>query len=165
MFYVLNFQTHNFSSCNTAADVYTVVAMALNDGVMPDELEIINGSDSDVRMTPFAFEEMCKSLGIECYRINMTCWPYHQGEEKHIATNRFFLTKEQADECIRELIQQKLDLFNEQHQKEDVLDSDGNVVGQEYPFRCDPDGEHPNAILFWDGDDYRFVVEYDVVMV
>ena len=66
----------------------------------------------------------------------------------------------EAMETIEQAVKSELICLNDlesdsPREKVAVEDSDGNVVGCDYPFRADFDGDNHCIIRFWDGDDYH----------
>lgn len=105
------------------------------------------------------------------YRVVLTCWdpgehmPYpddFSGVELSL-----FESEHAAREAIEKAVKDELTTLNwldsdEPREKEPIEDSDGNIIGFDYPFRGDEDGDHVNIVRFWDGDDYQEVTAYDI---
>ena len=109
------------------------------------------------------------------YRVVLTCWDY--GEPLPCADDlsgvkfSLFETEEAAIETIERCVNQELVNLNniesdKPMEKVPVLDSDGNVVCYDYPFRSDFESEeHKGVVRFWDGDDYQNVTAYNIYEV
>ena len=95
------------------------------------------------------------------YRVVLTCWdpgeaPY--ADDLSGVKLSLFETEHAAREAIEGCVEQELITLNwleddEPREKEPIEDSDGNIIGYDYPFRGDDCGDHTNIIRFWDGDD------------
>lgn len=99
---------------------------------------------------------------MECYRVVLSCWDYGNPESYSDAITRFFDSELQAREAIAKSVADELKTLNSGREKVPVEDSDGKVIGYDYDFRADENGNHANVIRFWDGDDYQNVTAYDV---
>lgn len=108
------------------------------------------------------------------FRVVLTCWDY--GEDVPCADDlsgvklSLFKTMDAALETIERCVEQELINLNDiesdsPREKSPVLDSDGNIVSYEYPFRGDFDGEDSGVVRFWDGDDYQNVTAYNIYEV
>lgn len=97
------------------------------------------------------------------YRIVLTCWD--KGIEKPYA-DCFLNTYdsfELALESIETSVKDELETLNSSREKLLIEDSDGNIVGYEYPFRADyQDEEYDYVVRFWDGNDYQNVTGYKI---
>ena len=104
------------------------------------------------------------------YRVVLTCWdpgekPY--ADDLSGVKLSLFDNEHEARVAIEGCVKQELATLNwlesdEPREKEPVEDSDGNIVGYDYPFRADDCADHTNIIRFWDGDDYKPVTAYDI---
>lgn len=104
------------------------------------------------------------------YRVVLTCWdpgekPY--SDDLSGVKLSLFETEHAARVAIEGCVKQELIDLNwlesdEPREKEPIEDSDGNIIGYDYPFRGDDCGDHTNIIRFWDGDDYQEVTAYDI---
>lgn len=99
---------------------------------------------------------------METYRVVLTCWDY--GDKAPFADflARFFVSEELAREAIVNAVKDELEVLNDGREKVPVEDSDGKIVGYDYDFRSDENGNHANVVRFWDGDDYENVTAYDI---
>lgn len=106
------------------------------------------------------------------YRVVLSCWdneevfpyPAYLSGYKPLS---LFSTKEKAMESIKTNIEKELIFYNDLESKNPkkkmpVLDSDGNIVSYEYPFRADFDGKDSGIVRFWDGDNYKNVTAYNI---
>lgn len=59
MFYVLNFRTHQFTTCSNSVAANKAIEDALAGGAKRDDIEIVNAFDADVRLTVTAFRALC----------------------------------------------------------------------------------------------------------
>lgn len=104
------------------------------------------------------------------YRVVLTCWdpgekPY--ADDLSGVKLSLFDSEHAARVAIEGCVDQELVTLNwlesdEPREKEPIEDSDGNIIGYDYPFRGDDCGDHANIIRFWDGDDYQEVTAYDI---
>lgn len=62
MFYVLNFQTHAFISCNTLAQTAQKIRDLQNSGVHKDHLLIVNAFEEDTQLSVDEYWALEKSL-------------------------------------------------------------------------------------------------------
>lgn len=60
MFYVLNFETHTFTTCDTTEEV----SAAVNSASDIEFIEIIDAHDSAIRLTPGEFDRYCEVNGL-----------------------------------------------------------------------------------------------------
>lgn len=102
----------------------------------------------------------------ELYRVVLTCWDYgnptpHAKELSNVDLS-LFATEALARKSIEQNIYDELAALNEDQGKEAIYDSDGRVVGHDYPFRADFDGDNDGIVRFWDGEDYQNVTEYNI---
>ena len=69
MFYVLNFSTHQFTSCDDLMAVDNFIRRALAEGCSKASLEILNGFMDEVRLDVDQFRTLCLDLGtlVEVY--------------------------------------------------------------------------------------------------
>ena len=51
MFYVLNFQTHQFLTCHSVPEVVATIGRSLRAGIDKDDIEIVNCFSDGVRLT------------------------------------------------------------------------------------------------------------------
>lgn len=107
----------------------------------------------------------------EKYRVVLTCWdpdtPKPYADDFSGVTLSLFATEELAQEGIASAVQDELISLNDlesdsPREKEPVYDSDGCVVGYDYPFRGDLYGDHDGIVRLWDGEDYREVTAYNI---
>ena len=102
----------------------------------------------------------------EKYRVVLTCWDYGTPEpysDDLSGTDlSLFSTEALARKGIEECVRDEFVTLNNSRKKEPVYDSDGHIVGHDYPFRADFDGEHNGIVRFWDGDDYQEVTAYNI---
>ena len=102
----------------------------------------------------------------ELYRAVLTCWDYGNptphAYELSNADLSLFATKDMARKSIEQDVRDELSTLNEGQKREAIYDSDGRVVGHDYPFRADFDGDNDGIIRFWDGEDYQNVMEYNI---
>lgn len=105
------------------------------------------------------------------FRVVLTCWDFNEPEPYTeglgIVPLSLFEKKDEAVAAIEPCVKDELETLNglksnNPRAKEPIEDSEGNIVGYDYPFRSDEDEEHDSIIRFWDGDDYRNVTVYDV---
>ena len=99
---------------------------------------------------------------METYRVVLTCWDYGNPAPYADFLTRYFGSEEQAREAIVKAVTDELEVLNDGREKVPVEDSDGNIVGYDYDFRSDENGNHANVVRFWDGDDYENVTAYDI---
>lgn len=101
------------------------------------------------------------------YRVVLTFWHVNSSEPTVDSMEAFFIDEDEALVGIASCVKQELEDLNglksnNPRKKEAIEDSDGNIIGYDYPFRSDEDGDHANIIRFWDGDDYRNVTAFDI---
>lgn len=101
------------------------------------------------------------------HRVVLTLWHFNHSKPTVGNIGTFYASNDDAFEAIASSVKQELEDLNglkttHPRAKVPIEDSDGNIVGYDYPFRSDEDGDHANIIRFWDGDDYRNVAAYDV---
>ncbi len=104
------------------------------------------------------------------YRVVLTCWDFDDlpyADDMAGVKLSLFETEAAAREAIERCVKEELTALNwleddVPREKEPVLDSDGNVVGYDYPFRGDDSGDHANIVRLWNGDDYEEVTAYDI---
>lgn len=108
---------------------------------------------------------------MDMYRVVLTCWdpdvPQPYADDLSGVKLSLFSSLEKAHETISECVEEELICLNwlesdSPREKEPIEDCDGNIIGYDYPFRADEDGDHANIIRFWDGDDYKQVTAYDI---
>ena len=99
------------------------------------------------------------------YVIQMTCWEFNRPNPYNVTVEQQFETETAAMTEIKRMVTGELSTLNEGREQVPVQDSDGDIVGYDYPFRGDFDGENAAIVRFWDGDDYRNVTAYDIVKV
>lgn len=98
--------------------------------------------------------------------VVITCWdfdcpPYSERE------SQMYDSFNEAFEEIKRNVKNELICLNDlesdtPREKVAIEDSDGNIVGYDYPFRADFDGDNHCIIRFWDGDDYQNVTAYNI---
>lgn len=106
------------------------------------------------------------------YRVVLSCWDYKDPMPYPAYLSGYkplslFQNENEAQEAIKSNIKKELIIYNDlesenPRKKMPVLDSDGNVVSYEYPFRADFDGQDIGIVRFWDGDDYWNVTAYNI---
>ena len=64
MFYILNFDNHEFISCDNASAVEAKIRSLLNSGIAADSIEIVNGFAGDSRFNVNEFHSYCESLNL-----------------------------------------------------------------------------------------------------
>ena len=64
MFYILNFDTHEFISCDNANAVEAKLRDAMEQGSSEDSFEIINGFAEECRFDVSGFRSYCESLNL-----------------------------------------------------------------------------------------------------
>ena len=64
MFYLLNFENHEFTSCNNASVAEAKIRDLLASGCPKDSLEIVDASDVDGRMEVDAFRTLCEEWNL-----------------------------------------------------------------------------------------------------
>ena len=107
----------------------------------------------------------------EKYRVVLTCWepdtitPYADYFSE--VDLSLFPTEDLAQHGIEQAIRDELITLNNlqsdnPNKKEPVLDSDGCIIGYDYPFRGDFSGAFDGIVRLWDGDDYRNVTAYTI---
>ena len=99
---------------------------------------------------------------METYRVVLTCWDYGNPAPYADFLTRYFGSEELALDAISKAVTDELEVLNDGREKVPVEDSDGNIVGYDYDFRSDGNGNHANVVRFWDGDDYENVTAYDI---
>ena len=100
------------------------------------------------------------------YRVVLTCWDYgnpapHANDLSNVDLS-LFATKALARKRIEQDVRDELSTLNEGREREAIYDSEGHIVGHDYPFRADFDGNNDGIIRFWDGEDYQNVTEYHI---
>ena len=55
MFYVLNFTSHTFQTCNCEAEVKLAIETHINCGVQPDCIEVVSAFGDDIRYSAEQF--------------------------------------------------------------------------------------------------------------
>lgn len=102
------------------------------------------------------------------HRVVLTFWHYNSKVGPTTGSlESSFKNKEDALIALESCVKRELEHLNglktkSPRAKEPIEDSDGNIVGYDYPFRSDEDGDHANIIRFWDGNDYRNVTAFDI---
>lgn len=101
------------------------------------------------------------------YVIVHTHWDYCDAIPYCVEYARIHDSFDDAMDEIKYHVEWELYCLNEldsNHPKEKVAveDSDGNIVGYDYPFRADYNGVNHCIIRFWDGDDYWNVSTYNI---
>lgn len=64
MFYLLNFENHQFITCDNAARAEAEIQTLLAAGCSKDTLEVVNGFGDDSRLTVDAFRALCEEQGL-----------------------------------------------------------------------------------------------------
>ena len=102
----------------------------------------------------------------EKYRVVLTCWdhgkPMPHANELNTVDLSLFDTEALARKCIEQHVRNELSSLNEGRKKEAIYDSDGRIVGHDYPFRADFDGDTEGIVRFWDGEGYQNVTAYHI---
>lgn len=104
------------------------------------------------------------------YRVVLTCWDFDDlpyADDLAGVKLSLFATEAEAQAAVERQVKEELTVLNwldddVPREKEPVMDSDGNVVGYDYPFRGDDSGDHANIVRLWRGDDYEEVTAYDI---
>lgn len=105
------------------------------------------------------------------YRVVLTCWdadePKPYADDFSGVKLSLFPTMEAAQAAIDSQVKDELTSLNDletdsPREKMPIEDSDGKVVGYDYPFRGDFDSGHTGIVRLWEGDDYRNVTAYDI---
>lgn len=124
------------------------------------------GESTDRHNRPIAHGMKGGELFMSEYRVVMTCWDYGNptpyADELSNVDLSLFATEALARKSIEQNIYDELSTLNEGREREAIYDSDGRVVGHDYPFRADFDGDNDGIIRFWDGEDYQNVTEYHI---
>ena len=96
------------------------------------------------------------------FTVLLTCWDYHSGKHYMDRFVNLYNSFDEAMKAIKHSVIEELISLNCNHLRVAIEDSDGNIIGYDYPFRADFDGDNHCIIRFWDGDDYRNVKAYDI---
>jgi len=101
------------------------------------------------------------------YRVVLTCWDHGCKKPYVDKIDKIFETFDDAISAVEIAVNDELNTLNEfdtdsPREKCAIEDSDGNIVGYDYPFRADFYGNDACIIRFWDGDDYQPVTAYNV---
>lgn len=100
------------------------------------------------------------------YRIVITCWDKGTDKSYTDCFSNTYDSFELALENIVISVKDELETLNLSREKLPIEDSDGNIVGYEYPFRADyQDEEYDYVVRFWDGDDYQNVTGYKIYKI
>jgi hypothetical protein len=96
------------------------------------------------------------------YQIKLTCYDYGNKKPYIEKIETVYNNRDEAFDVIKEYVKNELETLNDSREKIPVKDSDGHIIGYDYPFRADYDGENDCIVRFWDEDDYQEVTIYDI---
>lgn len=101
------------------------------------------------------------------YRVVLTCWDYGCSKPYMDKFIDMYDSFDEAMEAIEKSVHDELITLNDiesdnPREKVAIENSDGNIVGYDYPFRANFDGDNHCIVRFWDGDDYQNVTAYNI---
>lgn len=101
------------------------------------------------------------------FTVILDCWDYDCSEPYMDRFTYLYNSFDEAMEAITNSVKDELICLNRiesdnPRKKVAIEDSDGNIIGYDYPFRADFNGDNHCIVRFWDGEDYYAVTAYNI---